>query len=110
LYESYNTLVRRQQGDDPILLPIDQLRTLLEQRKIVVSGAVQRLVEGGVIAYADKSYHTGKAREFQADRLHPQPGPFPVRERLETLPGGRSASRPKSLFRSQEQGPVREVS
>jgi hypothetical protein len=53
------------QGDEPILLPIDQIRTLLEQRKIVVSGAVQRLVEGGLLAYADKSYHTGKAREFR---------------------------------------------
>lgn len=53
------------QGADPILLPIDQLRTMLEQRKIVVSGAVQRLVEAGLLAYADKSYHTGKAREFR---------------------------------------------
>lgn len=53
------------QGKEPILLPIDQLRTLLKQRKIVISGAVQRLVEGKLIDYADKSYHTGKAREFR---------------------------------------------
>lgn len=53
------------QGEEPILLPIDQIRGLLEQRKIVVSGAVQRLVEAGLLAYADKSYHTGKAREFR---------------------------------------------
>ncbi len=53
------------QDKEPILLPIDQLRTLLKQRKIVVSGAVQRLVEAKVVDYADKSYHTGKAREFR---------------------------------------------
>lgn len=53
------------QGDAPILLPIDQLRALLEQRKIVISGAVQRLVEAGLLEFADKNYHTGKAREFR---------------------------------------------
>ena len=53
------------QGEEPILLPIDQLRALLEQRKIVVSGAVQRLVEAKLLDYADMSYHTGKAREFR---------------------------------------------
>lgn len=52
------------QDRDPILLPIDQLRLLLKQRKIVVSGAVQRLVEAKILDYADKNYHTGKAREF----------------------------------------------
>lgn len=53
------------QEGDPILLPIDQIRALLQQRKIVVSGAVQRLLEAGILEYADKSYHTGKAREFR---------------------------------------------
>ncbi len=53
------------QGAEPILLPIDQLRAMLEQRKIVVSGAVQRLVEAKLLDYADKTYHTGKAREFR---------------------------------------------
>lgn len=53
------------QGKDPILLPIDQLRAFLQQRKLVVSGAVQRLVEAGVIEYQDKFYRTGKAREFR---------------------------------------------
>lgn len=53
------------QGEEPILLPIDQLRGMLQQRKIVVSGAVQRLVEAKLLDYADKSYHTGKAREFR---------------------------------------------
>jgi hypothetical protein len=53
------------QGTEPILLPIDHLRGMLEQRKIVVSGAVQRLVEAKLLDYADKTYHTGKAREFR---------------------------------------------
>lgn len=53
------------QERDPILLPIDQLRSFLQQRKIVVSGAVQRLVEAGVLGYQDKNYRTGKAREFR---------------------------------------------
>jgi hypothetical protein len=55
----------RIQDKDPILLPIDQLRNFLQQRKIVVSGAVQRLVEAGVLGYRDKNYRTGKAREFE---------------------------------------------
>jgi hypothetical protein len=53
------------QDKDPILLPIDQLRSFLQQRKIVVSGAVQRLIEAGVLTYQDKFYRTGKAREFR---------------------------------------------
>jgi hypothetical protein len=53
------------QGAEPILLPIDHLRALLEQRKVVVSGAVQRLVEAKLLDYADKTYHIGKAREFR---------------------------------------------
>ena len=57
--------LQNHQEADPILLPIDQIRGLLQQRKIVVSGGVQRLLEAGLIAYADQSYHTGKAREFR---------------------------------------------
>ena len=53
------------QGEEPILLPIDQLRILLCQRKIVVSGAVLRLVEAKIVVYTDKTYHTNKAREFK---------------------------------------------
>ena len=37
----------------------------MEQRKVVISGAVQRLVEAGLLEFADKSYHTGKARQFR---------------------------------------------
>ena len=53
------------QGSDSILLPIDQLRILLAQRKIVVSGSVLRLVEAKIIQYTDATYHTKKAREFK---------------------------------------------
>lgn len=53
------------QGESPIFLPIDQLRALLNQRKIVISGTVQRLIKAGIIEYADEKYHTGKAREFR---------------------------------------------
>jgi len=53
------------QDGDPILLPIDQLRGILQQRKIVISGAVQRLVEAGVLEFKDMNYRTGKAREFR---------------------------------------------
>lgn len=57
--------LQKHQERDPILLPIDQLRSILQQRKIVVSGAVQRLVEAGILEFANQSYHTGKAREFR---------------------------------------------
>ncbi len=57
--------LQQQQDINPILLPIDQIRGILQQRKIVVSGAVQRLLEAGLLEYADKTYHTGKAREFR---------------------------------------------
>lgn len=53
------------QDADAILLPIEQLRELFGQRKIVISGTVMRLVEGGVLTYVDKNYHTGKAREYR---------------------------------------------
>jgi len=53
------------QGEGSILLPIEQLRALLKQRKVVISGAVQRLVEARLLEFADKNYHTGKAREFR---------------------------------------------
>jgi hypothetical protein len=53
------------QEREPILLPIDQIRAILQQRKIVVSGAVQRLLEARILEYADQTYRTGKAREFR---------------------------------------------
>ena len=56
--------LQRLQKEKPILLPIDQLREIFSQRKVVVSGAVLRLVEAGIIRFVDGKYHTGKAREF----------------------------------------------
>lgn len=48
-----------------ILLPIDALRAILQQRKIVVGGAVKRLVEAGLVVCVDEKYYTGKAKEFR---------------------------------------------
>ena len=56
--------LQKLQKDKPILLPIDQLREMFNQRKVVVSGAVLRLVEAGLLLIGDGKYHTGKAREF----------------------------------------------
>ncbi len=53
------------QDANAILLPIEQLRELFGQRKIVISGTVMRLVEAGILTYVDKNYHTGKAREYR---------------------------------------------
>ncbi|WP_435007951.1 hypothetical protein P12x_005216 [Tundrisphaera lichenicola] len=52
------------QKEKAILLPIEQLREMFAQRKVVVSGAVMRLVEAGILRCVDEKYHTGKAREF----------------------------------------------
>lgn len=51
--------------DDPLLLPVDNLRDLLETRKLVVGGAISRLIEAKIIEPTTKRYHTGKAREFK---------------------------------------------
>lgn len=48
-----------------ILLPIEQLRAVLNRRKIVISGAVRRLVECGVFELVTERYHTGRAREYR---------------------------------------------
>lgn len=53
------------QGEKQILLPIDQLRSFLNLRKVVVSGTVYRLIESGILEAVDSSFHTGKAREFR---------------------------------------------
>jgi hypothetical protein len=53
------------QGEKQILLPIDQLRSFLNTRKIVVSGTVHRLIEAKILEAVDVSFHTGKAREFR---------------------------------------------
>ena len=56
--------LQRLQKEKPILLPIDQVREMFSQRKVVVSGAVLRLVQAGILKVVDGKYHTGKAREF----------------------------------------------
>ncbi|MGL6073078.1 MAG: hypothetical protein ACRC8S_02830 [Fimbriiglobus sp.] len=50
---------------EPILLPVDAVRDLLKQRKIVVSGAINRLIESGILVDTGKKYRTGHAREFK---------------------------------------------
>lgn len=52
-------------GDRNILLPIEQVRAVLERRKVVISGAVLRLAETGVLRIADAKYHTRRAREYR---------------------------------------------
>lgn len=52
-------------GDENILLPIEQLRILFEARKVVVSGAVSRLVEAGFLTCTKEQYNTGSAREYR---------------------------------------------
>jgi hypothetical protein len=53
------------QPDGPIMLPVDDLRVLLELRKLSVSGALMQLVDNGVLRYIDATYHTGRARTFK---------------------------------------------
>jgi hypothetical protein len=53
------------QKDGLIFLPINSLRAMLRQRKIVVSGAVTRLMLAGIISAVNEQYSRGKAREFR---------------------------------------------
>jgi hypothetical protein len=50
---------------EPLLLPVDNLRSMLEARKLVVGGAITRLAEAGIITQTSKRYGTGRAREFK---------------------------------------------
>lgn len=54
-----------QEHKEPILLPVENLRALLSQRKLVVGGALLRLIEHGVLEQTSKRHHTGRAREFR---------------------------------------------
>ena len=77
--------LQRLQKDKPILLPIDQLREMFSQRKVVVSGAVLRLIEAGILKVVDGKYHTGKAREFffsGVEHEHYSPGSGAATERV----------------------------
>lgn len=57
--------LQKSEGERPIFLPIEQLRRLLRLRKLVVSGAVQRLVKYGLLESVNPAYSRGKAREFR---------------------------------------------
>lgn len=52
-------------ADAVILLPVDQIRSLIQRRKIVVSGALLKLVDRGVLRYVNERYHTRRAREYR---------------------------------------------
>jgi len=53
------------EGERPIFLPVEQLRRLLRLRKLVVSGAVRRLMKCGILESVNAAYSRGKAREFR---------------------------------------------
>ena len=52
------------QKDEPILLPVEQVRSLLVAKKIVVAGTIKKLVELGILEMTKVEYNTGSAREF----------------------------------------------
>jgi len=58
-------LTQMQRGSDPILMPVDSLRALLGQRKLVVGGAIMRLINAGLLEQTSKRHGTGRAREFK---------------------------------------------
>lgn len=58
-------LHQMQREGDEILLPVDSVRSLLNQRKLVVGGAIMRLMHSGLIEKTSKRYGTGRAREFK---------------------------------------------
>ncbi len=56
-------LTQMQRGSDPILMPVDSLRAMLGQRKLVVGGAIMRLVNAGLLEQTSSS---GTARAVLA--------------------------------------------
>ena len=58
-------LTQMQRRSDPILMPVDSLRALLAQRKLVVGGALMRLINAGLLEQTSKRHGTGRAREFK---------------------------------------------
>ena len=52
------------QGDEPILLPVEQVREILKAKKVVVAGTITKLVEMGLLEMTKETYNTGSAREF----------------------------------------------
>jgi len=53
------------QGEEPILLPVDQVREILGAKKVVVAGTIQRLVALGLLEMTKAAYNTGSAREYR---------------------------------------------
>jgi hypothetical protein len=53
------------QGDRPIILPVEQLRRLLHQRKLLVGGALKQLVKQQILDEVDPLYGPRKAREYR---------------------------------------------
>jgi len=53
------------QKEEPILLPVEQVRELLVAKKVVVAGTIKRLVELGLLEMTKAEYNTGSAREFR---------------------------------------------
>ena len=53
------------QGDEPILLPVEQVREILSAKKVVVAGTITKLVDMGLLEITKPEYHTGSAREFR---------------------------------------------
>ena len=53
------------QKEQPILLPVEQVRVILKAKKIVISGTITMLVERGLFEMTKSDYHTGSAREFR---------------------------------------------
>lgn len=52
------------QKDDPILLPVEQVRSWLGAKKVVVAGTITKLVQLGILEMTKAEYNTGSAREF----------------------------------------------
>lgn len=58
-------LTEMQKESGPILMPVDNLRAMLAQRKLVVGGAIMRLIQAGLLEQTSKRHGTGRAREFK---------------------------------------------
>jgi hypothetical protein len=53
------------QGEEPILLPVEQVRNILAAKKVVIAGTITGLVDKGLLEMTKAEYNTGSAREFK---------------------------------------------
>jgi hypothetical protein len=51
--------------NNPIMLPVEEVRKLFGLRKLVVSGTIRLLMFAGVLECTNPLYHTGRARQFR---------------------------------------------